>query len=80
MFCLLITVHRSRTKMKTTGDIFTASSMGWGWVNIALTLQISCEGGGDGWEEKNVCAQTGVLRAEGNFSNLFARTYLTLKQ
>ena len=63
-------------KMKTAGDIFTASSMGWGWVNIALTLQISF-GGGLG-EEKNVCAQTGVLRAEGNFSNLFASTDLTL--
>ena len=64
-------------KMKTAGDILTASSMGWGWVNIALTLQISFEGGGLE-EEKNVCAQTGVLRAEGNFSNLFASTDLTL--
>lgn len=64
-------------KMKTAGDILTASSMGWGWVNIALTLQISFGGGGLE-EEKNVCAQTGVLRAEGNFSNLFASTDLTL--
>ena len=63
-------------KMKTAGDIFTASSMGWGGgVNIALTLQISFVG-----EEKNVCAQTGMLRAEGIFSNLFASTELTLKQ
>ena len=65
-------------KMKTAGDILTASSMGWGWVNIALTLQISFEGGGGLEEEKNICAQTGVLRAEGNFSNLFASTDLTL--
>lgn len=50
-------------KMKTAGDIFTASSMGWGGgLNIAPTLQISF-GGGVG-EEKNVCAQTGMLRAD----------------
>ena len=35
-------------------------------------------GGGGVGEEKNVCAQTGVLRAEGNLSNLFASTDLTL--
>ena len=36
-------------KMKNAGDIFTASSMGWGGgggVNIALTLQISLGGWG----------------------------------
>ena len=46
-------------KMKTAGDIFTASSMGWGWVNIALTLQISFWGGGgvggSGGREKRMC-------------------------
>ena len=40
-------------KMKTAGDIFTASSMGWGWVNIALTLQISFVGVGG--REKRMC-------------------------
>ena len=43
-------------KMKTAGDILTASSMGWGWVNIALTLQISFGGGGVGGREKRMCA------------------------
>ena len=55
-------------KMKNAGDIFTASSMGWGGgVNIALTLQISLGGVG---EEKNVCSQTGMPRAEGFFNSL----------
>ena len=58
-------------KMKTAGDIFTATSMGWGWVNIALTLQISLvEGGGVFWKKKKVCAWTGMLRAEGFFKSL----------
>ena len=39
-------------KMKTAGDIFTATSMGWGWVNIALTLQISLVEGGVGGRKK----------------------------
>ena len=28
-------------EMKTAVDIFTASSMGWVWVNTVLALQIS---------------------------------------
>ena len=57
MLCLLIAVHRSSIfslqlralmKLKTVGDIFTASSIGWGGgggVNIALTIQIYLGGG-----------------------------------
>ena len=58
MLCLLIVVDRSSIKffsiqlralmkMKTVGDIFTASFVGGrGGVNIALTLQISLRGWG----------------------------------
>ena len=56
MLCLLIAVDRSSIfsiqlralmKMKTVGDIFTASFVGGrGGVNIALTLQISLRGWG----------------------------------
>ena len=57
MLCLLIAVDRSSIfsiqlralmKMKTMGDIFTASFVGGrgGGVNIALTLQISLRGWG----------------------------------
>ena len=55
MLCLLIAVDRSSIfsiqlralmKMKTVGDIYTASFVGGGrgGVNIALTLQISLRG------------------------------------
>ena len=66
MLCLLIAVDRSSIfsiqlralmKMKTVGDIFTASFVGGrGGVNIALTLQISFGGGGVGGREKRMCA------------------------
>lgn len=58
MLCLLIAVDRSSIfsiqlralmKMKTVGDIYTASFVGGGGeggVNIALTLQISLRGWG----------------------------------
>ena len=44
---------RARMKMKNAGDIFTASSMGWGGggVNIVLTLQISL----GMWGKKKTC-------------------------
>ena len=82
MLCLFIAVHRSSIfslqlralmKMKTVGDIFTASSVGWGGGGCKYCTHYPNFFAGVG-KEKNVCAQTGMLRAERNFSNLFAST------
>ena len=63
-------------KMKNAGDIFTASSMGWGGgggVNIALTIQI-CLGG---WGKKKTYLHRLVCHEQKDFSILFASTDLT---
>lgn len=85
MLCLLIAVDRSSIfsiqlralmKMKTVGDIFTASFVGGGGGCKYCTHSPNFFAGVG--KEKNVCAQTGMLRAERNFSNLFAsRLFIT---
>ena len=82
MLCLLIAVDRSSIfsiqlralmKMKTVGDIYTASFVGGGRGGCKYCTHSPNFFAGVG-KEKNVCAQTGMLRAERNFSNLFAST------
>ena len=55
-------------KMKNAGDIFTASSMGWGGGCKYCTYSPNFFGGVG--EEKNVSSQTGMPRAEGFFNSL----------